>query len=115
MIDLTQEKEAAETQQMESDLSAIGWPPALIASAIETGSYVLGLRGGAIVHFSDAELLDDPDFVRLHPRLDWPPGATPMLSTAPNMAFGIGLEICVADIMWAATNPYEPFEVYEAL
>lgn len=114
MVDLTQEEESPETQQTESYLCELGWPPALIAAARETGSYVLGLRGGAMVHFSDAELLADPYFVRLHPRLNWPPAETSMLSTAPGMVFGVGLDICVGEILWAATNPYEPCEVYEA-
>ena len=106
MIDLTQEKEDAETREINEDLCERGWPASLIRATSEPMWYALGLRNGSVVHFEAAELLDNATFVRLIHFGNYLPKGTPILSTSPSMTFEMGIEVCVADIMWAAEMPY---------
>lgn len=86
-------------------LVARGWPPALAKATVDPFFYAVGLRGGAIIHFESAELIDDDhtEWVSLR---GCPENLRLELDHGHDMTFERGLEVRVADILWAADAPY---------
>jgi hypothetical protein len=86
-------------------LVARGWPRALAKATVDPFFYAVGLRGGAIIHFESAELIDDEhtEWVSLR---GCPENMRLELDHGHEMTFERGLEVRVADILWAADAPH---------
>jgi hypothetical protein len=110
LFELTSKLHDTEYQINTRELTAAGWPPALIKSTYDPFDYALGLKNGTVIYFEYATAFGhNHEWAVLHFQ-DIHSGSQ-VYETSFNHTHRIGgndrgLEVRVSEILWAADAPY---------
>jgi hypothetical protein len=88
-----------ETREISDEELQAHWPASLVRACFDPLGYALGVRGGMVLHFFDAEPTANGDWVRL--------GRVKLLQgNLPQEALSsYKIDIAVRDIVWVAEAP----------
>jgi len=110
VFELSIKLEDTEYQNNTRELTAAGWPPALIKSTNDPYDYALGLKNGTVIYFEYATAFGhNHEWAVLHFQ-DIHSGSQ-AYETSFNRTHQIGgkargLEVRVSEILWAADAPH---------
>ena len=85
---------------IEKRLMAKGWPPALAKAAYDPFDYALKLRNGDVIFFERADESWSDEWAIIYPHDIH--GST----NTVNLGYDRGLDIRIADIVWACDAPF---------